>query len=100
MANTKNTILLFRPNHKNLAHQPLTPFSALTPHRATSLRARRLISATTLEMILEEETTPEKDRSSNIDTRMVSLVVFPATYFFLMSKKKVSSMLYGSCKCT
>ncbi|XP_018485893.1 uncharacterized protein LOC108856556 [Raphanus sativus] len=75
-------------DQKNLGPQPMTPFSALTPHRAIASRPRRLISATTLEMILEEETAPEENRSS-ADTAMDSLVVFPATSF----------LLYGSCKC-
>ncbi|KAG2303972.1 hypothetical protein Bca4012_062860 [Brassica carinata] len=82
----------------NLASQPMTPFSAMTPHRAIASRPRRLISATTLEMILEEETAPEENRSSAA-TAMESLAVFPATSCFLMSKRQVSFLLYGSCKC-
>lgn len=62
MVDTQNTLFVFQPNHQNLALQPLTPFSAVTPQRATASRPRRLISATTLEMILEEETAPEEDR--------------------------------------
>ncbi|CAH2034468.1 unnamed protein product [Thlaspi arvense] len=99
MVDTQNTLFVFRPDHQNLTPQPLmTPFSAVTPHRATASRSRRLISATTLEMILEEETGPEGDRPTTA-TAMASLAVFPATSCFLMSKKQVSFLLYGSCKC-
>ncbi|KAL0698666.1 hypothetical protein Bca4012_054788 [Brassica carinata] len=98
MADTQNTVFVFRPDQQNLAPQPLTPFSAVTPHRATASRARRLISATTLEMILEEDTAPEEDRPSTV-AAMDTLPVFPATSCFLMANKQVSFMLYGSCKC-
>ncbi|CAH8349961.1 unnamed protein product [Eruca vesicaria subsp. sativa] len=99
MADTPNTMFVFRPDHHNMAPQPLTPFSALTPHRAKPSRPRRLISATTLEMILEEDTAPEEDRLSSAYA-MDTLAVFPATSCSLMmANKQVSFMLYGSCKC-
>ncbi|KAG2298341.1 hypothetical protein Bca52824_034813 [Brassica carinata] len=98
MADTQNTVFVFRPDQQNVAPQPLTPFSAVTPHRATTSRARRLISATTLEMILEEDTAPEENRPSTV-AAMDTLAVFPATICFLMANKQVSFMLYGSCKC-
>ncbi|CAN6975250.1 hypothetical protein BRARA_I02831 [Brassica rapa] len=79
-------------DQQNLAPQPMTPFSAVTPHRAIASRPCSLISATTLEMILEEETVPDS-------TAVDSLAVFPATSYFLMSKRQVSFLLYGSCKC-
>ncbi|KAL0885437.1 hypothetical protein Bca101_009419 [Brassica carinata] len=99
MADTQNTVFVFRPDRQNVAPQPLTPFSAVTPHRAKASRARRLISATTLEMILEEDTAPEENRPSTV-AAMDTLAVFPATSCFLMANKQVSFMLYGSCKCT
>ncbi|KAF8097678.1 hypothetical protein N665_0284s0042 [Sinapis alba] len=99
MADTQNTVFFFRPNQQNLTPQPLTPFSAVSPHRATASRTRRLISATTLEMILEEDTAvPEEDRPSTV-AEMNTLPVFPATSCFLMANKQISFMLYGSCKC-
>ncbi|CAN6824634.1 unnamed protein product [Brassica oleracea var. botrytis] len=69
MADTQNTIFVFRPDQQNLAPKPLTPFSAVTPHRATASRARRLISTTTLEMIIEEDTAPEEDHPSTVAAR-------------------------------
>ncbi|CAH8390656.1 unnamed protein product [Eruca vesicaria subsp. sativa] len=80
-------------DQQNLTPQPMTPFSAVTPHRAIASQPRRLISASTLEMIIEEETAPEEY------TAMASLAVYPATSCFLMSKRQVSFLLYGSCKC-
>ncbi|KAF8080262.1 hypothetical protein N665_0961s0010 [Sinapis alba] len=85
-------------DQKNLAPQTMTPFSALTPHRVIASRPRRLISATALEMILEEETTSEENRSTAA-IAMDSLAVYPATSCFLMSKRQVSFLLYGTCKC-
>ncbi|CAL9216773.1 unnamed protein product [Arabidopsis halleri] len=81
MVDTRNTLFVFRPDHRALA--ALTPFSAVTAHRATAIRRCRLmISATTLEMILEEEITPEEGHP-NITPAMDSLaVVFPVTSCF------------------
>ncbi|ESQ33850.1 hypothetical protein EUTSA_v10009968mg [Eutrema salsugineum] len=98
MVDTQNTFSVCRPAEQNLAPQPLTPFSAVTVRRATASRPRRLISATTLDMILEEET--EEENLPRTATAKDSLVVFPTTSCFLMSKKQVSFLLYGSCKCT
>ncbi|CAE5958882.1 unnamed protein product [Arabidopsis arenosa] len=72
---TRNTLFVFRPDQQALAPQSRTPFSAVTAHRATAIRRCRLmISVTTLEMILEEEITPEEGHP-NITPAMDSLAV-------------------------
>ncbi|EOA36377.1 hypothetical protein CARUB_v10010783mg [Capsella rubella] len=82
MVDTQNTLFVFRPDHQALAPQPLTPFSAVTAHRASAIRRCRLmISAKTLEMILEEEIAPEEDHPS-VAIAMDSLLVCPATSCF------------------
>ncbi|KFK44844.1 hypothetical protein AALP_AA1G309900 [Arabis alpina] len=90
MVDTQTTLFVFRPNHQNLVLQPLTRFSAVTPHRATTPRPRRLISATTLEMIVEEEKVPRKDRMSTASSK--------ATSYLLDIKKQVSFLSYRSSK--
>lgn len=83
MVDTQNTVFVFRPDQQALAPQPLAPFSAVTAHRATAIRrCRLLISAKTLEMILEEEIAPEEDDHLSIVPAMDSLAVFPATSCF------------------
>ncbi|CAH8253958.1 unnamed protein product [Arabidopsis lyrata] len=83
MVDTQNTLFVFRQDQQVLAPQPRTPFSAVTAHRATAIRRCRLmISVTTLEMILEEEITPEEGHP-NITPAIDSLaVVFPVTSCF------------------
>ncbi|XP_019091418.1 PREDICTED: uncharacterized protein LOC109128816 [Camelina sativa] len=82
MVNTQNTLFVFQPDQQALAPQPLTPFSAVTANRASAIRRCRLmISAKTLEMILEDEISPEDDHLS-IAPSLDSLLVCPATSCF------------------
>ena len=82
MVDIQSTRFVYRPDQQALSPQPRNPFSAVTAHRATAIRQCRLmISVTTLEMILEEEITPEEGHPS-IAPAMDSLAVFPVTSCF------------------
>ncbi|XP_019097311.1 PREDICTED: uncharacterized protein LOC109131140 [Camelina sativa] len=82
MVNTQNTLFVFRPDQQALAPQPLTPFSAVTANRASAIRRCLMISAKTLEMILDDEIAPEEDDPSIITPSLDSLLVCPVTSCF------------------